>query len=78
MKVSELFYNFKCDCCGKLVDPESWWREQEALDQMYHEEGWKHLGGKDYCPCCWNWNDDDNIVTNDGKKFDGENYEEIV
>lgn len=26
---------------------------------------------------CWIWDDDNNIITKDGKKFDGETYEEI-
>jgi len=38
---------------------------------------WKHLGGHDYCHDCWQWDDDDNIVTKDGRKFDGDTYERI-
>ena len=77
MKVSNIFYNIKCDCCEELLDSESWWREQEALNQMYYEAGWKHLGGKDYCMDCWSINDDDNIITKNGHKYDYDTYEEI-
>ena len=69
MDLQETFYNKKCDCCGVKLDDEHYWQEREAIDQMMHEEGWKHLGGQDYCHDCWQWDDDDNIVTKDGRKF---------
>ena len=72
MKVSELFYNVKCDCCGELLDPEMWYEEDDPIGQIYDEEGWKHFGDKDYCMECWQWNDEDCIVTKDGRIFDEE------
>ena len=53
------------------------WSDPDTIKMTYDEEGWKNLGGKDYCPDCWSWDDDDNIVTKDGRKFDGDTYEEI-
>ena len=70
MKVSKEFLNIKCDCCGELLDPDMWYEEDDPIGQIYDEEGWKCLGGKDYCMDCWQWNDDDCIVTKDGKVFD--------
>lgn len=39
--------------------------------------GWIELGGNHYCPCCYQIDDDDNIITKDGRKFDGNTHEEI-
>ena len=47
MKETKIMYNAVCDCCGEHVDPDHYWDEQAAIDQMMHEEGWKTLGGKD-------------------------------
>ena len=78
MKLTELFHNMKCDCCDEILDEESWYREEEVIQTMAEESGWKHLGGKDYCMECWDWDDDDNIITKDGRKFteDGEEIKE--
>ena len=35
------------------------------------------LGGRDYCPDCVSVDDEDNIITKDGRKYNGETYEEI-
>lgn len=35
MKVSEMFYNIKCDCCGELIDSESWWQYQKVNMTFY-------------------------------------------
>lgn len=40
--------------------------------------GWRQIGGKDYCPGCWKYTDDDTIITKDGREFvDDETEEEI-
>lgn len=78
MKVSEIFYNVKCDCCGELLDPDMWYDETSPIGSIYDECCWKHLGGKDYCIDCWTWDDDDHIVTKDNRMFDGDTFEEII
>ena len=74
MNVKEYFFNRQCDCCGALLDEELWHNEAQSLNDVASEADWKHLGGRDYCHDCWEWDDDDNIVTKDGRKFteDGE------
>ena len=42
------------------------------------DAGWKHLGGKDYCPDCWKYSDHDTITTQDGRVFDEETEQEIT
>lgn len=84
MKVKVETYKLVCDSCGETFedgngftcytdDPDGSliWGDASASD-------WLKVGDKHYCPDCWNWNDDDNIITKDGKKFNGETCEEIV
>ena len=37
-------------------------------------KGWKNLD-KHYCPDCYEWDDEDHLVTKDGKKWDEAGYE---
>lgn len=78
--IKEYFYNVKCDCCGQHLGNEALWRadEQGAKDDAYGEDGgFIHLGGKDYCPSCYEIDENDNYVTKDGKVFDGDTQEEM-
>ena len=69
MQVKEYFFNRQCDCCGALLDEEIWHNEPQSLNDVASETDWKHLGGRDYCHDCWEWDDDDNIQTKDGRRF---------
>ncbi len=74
--MKEYFYNIECDVCGCLYNEESWQASVELLKESDENE-WLELGGKDYCPDCWEYDEDDNIITSDGKRWNGETYEEI-
>lgn len=79
--IKEYFYNVQCDCCGVSLGNEELWQpdEQGAKDYAYGEDGgFIHLGGKDYCPSCYEIDENDNYVTKDGKVFDGDTQEEII
>ena len=79
MTLTGTFYNVKCDCCGRLADEEMWHNEECTIrGEVMGEEGWLTLGGKDYCRDCWEYDDDDNIITKDGRKFYEDTEEEIV
>ena len=73
------FYNVRCDCCGQLLDEETWW-DNDILDVMLKEANWRKLGDKHCCDSCWEYDDDDNIVTKDGRKYteDGEEITTIT
>jgi hypothetical protein len=74
MKVQKVYYNIKCDCCGQLLDPDSYW--DDGLEEMADECSWKALEpDKHYCPDCYEWDDEDHLVTKDGKKWDECGYE---
>ena len=74
MKVEKRYYNIKCDCCGQLLDPDSYW--DDGLEEMAEECSWKALEpDKHYCPDCYEWDDEDHLVTKDGKKWNEAGYE---
>lgn len=75
MIVNREFHNVECDHCGQLLDEETWWDDKDALSGILDECGWKELGGKHYCDNCWERDDDDNIVTKDGRKYDDDGNE---
>ena len=77
MNVKEYFFNRKCDCCGAMLDEDMWHNETQTLNDVAAEAYWQHLDGRDYCHDCWDYDDDDNIVCKDGRKFDRDTYERI-
>lgn len=83
MKVKVETYKIVCDCCGETFhdgngftcytsDPNGDDIRSEAL-----EADWREFGDKHYCPDCMYWDDDDNLCTKDGHKYDVETDEEI-
>ena len=52
-------------------------RNSYEFNERVFESGWIKLGGKDYCQDRWKYDEDDNIITSDGKRWNGETYEEI-
>ena len=79
MIVDRQFHNIKCDACGRLIDDETWWDDKDALTtQILDECNWIECeGGRHYCDECWEYDDDDNIVTKDGRKWDDNDHKEI-
>lgn len=70
MIVKENFYNVECDCCHCLAN-EDWWQvDENAAKEDALDGDWREFEGKHYCPNCWKLDDDDNIVTKDGKVWD--------
>ena len=51
MLVKREFHNIECDCCGQLLDEETWWDDQDALTTTILPEcGWIECeGGRHYC-----------------------------
>jgi len=62
-------YTVICDGCGKDVcegDEYAAWNEVSAIEDLVKDFGWlKHDdydGTKHYCPKCYDYDDDDNLV----------------
>lgn len=62
-------YTVICDNCGKDAlegDEYSCWSEPFAASEIADEKGW-HIDNTEnlaYCPDCWEYDDDDNLVIN--------------
>lgn len=72
-----------CDGCGETFatdegfvcyadDPDG-----GLIWEVAQSSEWIEFSGRCYCPSCWSYDLNDNIVTKDGHKFDGETHEEI-
>lgn len=79
MIVDRKFYNIQCDHCGALLDEENWWDDKDALTTTILPEcNWIECeGGRHYCESCYHIDDDDNIVTKDGRKWNYDTHKEI-
>lgn len=79
MIINRTFHNVECDHCGALLDEETWWDDKEALTtNILPDCGWIECeGSRHYCEECWTRDDDDNIVTKDGRKWDDYDHKEI-
>ena len=77
MIVESLFYNVCCDICGNDAN-EMWYSDShDAETNAFDNADFKFLGGKHYCPECYSIDDNDNIVTKDGRVFDYDTEEEL-
>lgn len=78
MLVKANCHNVKCDCCGRIANEEVWSvDETEARQDAMENHFFLRIDGKDYCPDCYHYDDNDRIITKDGRVFDGETFEEI-
>ena len=77
MVIERKFMNIQCDHCGALLDEETWCDDAEALKDILDECGWIECEGRHYCNECHHYDDDDNIVTEDGRKWDDFSHKEI-
>jgi len=64
MIVSEHFYSVKCDNCGKVgaSDEGMFWSDELGAKEEAMDSGWINGDDKDYCPDCWSYDDEDNLI----------------
>lgn len=58
-------YGAKCDGCGeeiRFMGEYSAISERECVEDMLRESDYQFDGNKHYCPDCWAYDDNDNIV----------------
>lgn len=75
MIVKEYFYNVECDCCHCLANEDLWQVDENTAKENALDNDWREFEGKHYCPKCWKLDDDENIVTKDGKVWDWDTEE---
>ena len=64
-----ILHNIKYDACG-------YFRSMWEIDIMLQTQ-WPHLYNKDYCPRYWEYDENGDIVTADGKLWDIETRKEV-
>ena len=75
MIIKKYFYNVECDCCHCLANEDCWQVDEATAKEDALDNDWREFEGKHYCPNCWKLDDDDNIVTKDGKVWDWDTEE---
>ena len=67
---SKPFYNVKCDICG-ATDGTDWFEDpQDVRIELENGSDWLSVEGRDICPDCYSFDDDDNFVLKDGTMYD--------
>ena len=75
--LKQSFSNIQCDFCGCLCSDE-WFPSSRDIMYVAECSDWYILGDKCYCPDCWKYDENANIVTADGKLWNGETKKEII
>lgn len=72
-----------CDSCGEHFvngDGFTCYTDDPDGGNMLSEatsSGWLDIDGRQYCPDCWHYDDDDSIVCGDGRKWTDYDHKEI-
>jgi hypothetical protein len=60
-----IMYTVVCDNCGADANEDaeySCWSDRGYAEESATESDWEKDGDKHYCPECFSWDDDDNLV----------------
>lgn len=68
MRVKKYFHNIQCDVCGDLANEEMWHEDTKTVAEVANESGWYYdpVDDKHYCPDCYEYGDDGEILVKDG------------
>jgi len=59
-------YTIKCDNCGELFEDKHdgfcAWVDINSAKFLANDSDWTQEGNKDYCPNCYEYDDNDNLV----------------
>lgn len=66
MIIEEKIYTVECDCCHIIMDIDisSSFQESDAKEAA-RCKGWLITENSHYCPGCWDYDDNGNVITND-------------
>ena len=65
MIIEKTFYAIQCDNCKVIAEAEddiTFWSDQTSSHDNAEESDWYIDGEKHYCPDCYSFDDDDNLV----------------
>lgn len=65
MIIEEKIYTVECDCCNSIMDSDisPLFRESDA-EEAARCKGWLVTENSHYCPNCWDYDDNGNVVIN--------------
>jgi hypothetical protein len=73
------YYTVKCDNCGKLYADEysgySAWNDENGAMEYASEADWIKEDDKHYCPDCYEYDDDDNLIIKPVKNGEASQHE---
>jgi hypothetical protein len=64
-------YTVLCDNCKKSADDDtdySCWNDTNAAREVAMNDNWINEDDKDYCPDCYSYDDEDNLIIGNPKK----------
>ena len=64
-------FTIKCDGCGKDVNENtgySCWSEKSYLEEIAYDSDWKKVDKEHYCTDCYDYDDNDELITNKKEK----------
>lgn len=64
LKVTKV-YSYICDGCGKNScdgDERVWWDDKFDAWSTAVDDDWQTIGSKEYCPNCWEYDDNDEPI----------------
>ena len=68
------YYTLKCDNCGEVFADEysgfSAWNDESGAMEYASNEDWIEDDGNHYCPKCYGYDDDDNLILKQVPKSD--------
>lgn len=68
--VEKKFYGMRCDGCGKMLSSDEFGDEYQDnirwLEQVADDSDWKMARGMHFCPDCYRYGDNDDLIFKDG------------
>lgn len=65
------FYGIKCDGCGAMLrgewDDSLYYETSDCIEEAAIDSEWKKIQDKHYCPNCYSYGDNDELLLKDGE-----------
>lgn len=64
MIIEEKIYTVECDCCNSIMDNDIPLFQESDAEEAARCKGWLVTENSHYCPSCWDYDDNGNVVIN--------------